>query len=42
MQQGFESLLSRDREDEIRGVVKFTEEDIAFLDELQELVREFQ
>lgn len=35
-------FLTRDREDELRNFVEFTEEDCAFLEEMQELAREFQ
>ena len=38
----WEGLLVRDREDEIQGVVEFTEEDYAFLEELRTLAEEFQ
>ena len=36
-------LLEQDREDEVRSsVIEFTEDDYAFLEEMQELAREFQ
>lgn len=36
-------LLEQDREDEVRPFVEqFTEDDFAFLEEMQELAREFQ
>lgn len=37
-----EPFLERDREDEIQGLEKFTEEDRAFLDEFRDLMEEFQ
>ena len=40
--QDLEVFLDRDREDEILGFEEFTEEDYAFLEEFQELAREFQ
>lgn len=41
--EDLEPFLERDREDEIRELVEeFTEEDFAFMDELNELTREFQ
>lgn len=39
--QDLEDLLEKDREDEIRGLEKFTEEDYAFLEELREMEKEF-
>lgn len=39
----FDELLQKDREDEVRPLVEqFTEDDYAFLEEMQELAREFQ
>lgn len=39
----FDELLQKDREDEVRSsVIEFTEDDFAFLEEMQELAREFQ
>ena len=34
-------LLERDRRDEIRDLQEFTEEDLAFLQELREMMEEF-
>ena len=36
-----DELLERDRRDEIRDLQKFTEEDLAFLQELREMMEEF-
>ena len=36
-----DELLQRDREDEIRDLQEFTEEDLAFLQELREMMEEF-
>ena len=34
-------LMERDRRDEIRDLQEFTEEDLAFLQELREMMEEF-
>lgn len=36
-----DELLERDRRDEIRDLQEFTEEDLAFLQELREMMEEF-
>lgn len=36
-----DELLQRDREDEMHDLVEFTEEDIAFLQELREMEKDF-
>ena len=36
-----DELLERDRRDEIRDLQEFTEEDLAFLQELREMMAEF-
>ena len=36
-----DALLERDRRDEIRDLQEFTEEDLAFLQELREMMEEF-
>ena len=39
----FDELLQKDRHDELKqAVIEFTEDDYAFLEEMQELAREFQ
>ena len=39
----FDELLEQDRHDELKqSVIEFTEDDYAFLEEMQELAREFQ
>lgn len=40
--QDLEPFLEQDREDEIPGLEKFTEEDREFLDEFRDLMEEFQ
>lgn len=37
-----DTLLERDREDEMRDLVEFTEEDIAFVQEFREMTEEFK
>ena len=37
----FDEILERDRRDEIRDLQEFTEEDLAFLQELREMMEEF-
>lgn len=37
-----DELLERDREDEMRDLVEFTEEDIAFIREFNEMREEFK
>jgi hypothetical protein len=37
-----DDLLSRDREDEIRDLVEFTDDDIAFLQEMREMTEEYK
>ena len=37
-----DEFLERDREDEMKDLVEFTEEDIAFLKEFQEMTEEFK
>lgn len=38
-----DQFLERDREDEMKDLVEqFTEEDYAFLEEMNDLIREFQ
>lgn len=37
-----DALLERDREDEMRDLVEFTEEDIAFVQEFREMTEEFK
>ena len=37
-----DQFLDRDREDEMHDLVEFTEEDIAFLQEFQEMTEEFK
>ena len=37
-----ESLLARDREDEIKDLREFTEDDYAFLEEQRQLMEEFR
>lgn len=36
-----DELLQRDREDEMHDLLEFTEEDIAFLEELREMEEDF-
>ena len=36
-----DELLERDRRDEIRDLQEFTEEDLAFLQELREMMEDF-
>lgn len=36
-----DELMERDRRDEIRDLQEFTEEDLAFLQELREMMEEF-
>lgn len=36
-----DELLERDRRDEIRNLQEFTEEDLAFLEELREMEQDF-
>ena len=38
---GLDELMERDRRDEIRDMQEFTEEDLAFLQELREMMEEF-
>ena len=37
-----EEFLERDREDEMHDLVEFTEEDIAFLQEMREMTEEYR
>jgi hypothetical protein len=37
-----DEFLERDREDEMHDLVEFTEEDIAFIREFQEMTEEFK
>ena len=37
-----DEFLERDREDEIRELQEFTEEDIAFLQEMREMTEEYR
>jgi hypothetical protein len=37
-----DEFLERDREDEMHDLVKFTEEDIAFLQEMREMTEEYR
>lgn len=37
-----EEFLDRDREDEMHDLVEFTEEDIAFLQEMREMTEEYR
>ena len=37
-----DEFLERDREDEMKDLVEFTEEDIAFLKEFREMTEEFK
>ena len=36
-----DELMERDRRDEIRDLLEFTEEDLAFLEELREMEQDF-
>ena len=36
-----DEFLERDREDEMRDLVEFTEEDIAFLQEMRDMTEDF-
>ena len=36
-----DEFLERDREDEMKDLVEFTEDDIAFLQEFQEMTKDF-
>lgn len=36
-----DELLQRDREDEMQDLVEFTEEDIAFLQEMRDMTEDF-
>ncbi len=37
-----DEFLERDREDEMKDLVEFTEEDVAFLKEFREMTEEFR
>ena len=37
-----DEFLERDREDEMHDLVEFTEEDIAFLQEMREMIEEYR
>jgi hypothetical protein len=37
-----DEFLERDREDEMKDLVEFTEEDVAFLKEFREMTEEFK
>ena len=37
-----EQFLDRDREDEMHDLVEFTEEDIAFIQEMREMTEDFR
>ena len=37
-----DEFLERDREDEMKDLVEFTEEDIAFLQEMREMTEEYR
>ena len=37
-----EEFLERDREDEMRDLVEFTEEDMAFIREMREMTEDFR
>ena len=37
-----DQFLDRDREDEMRDLVEFTEEDIAFIHEMREMAEEYR